>query len=86
MGYEGVEFSDLHGHEPETVAGWLEELGIVACGRHAGLDVIETRLPQLVAEAEALGWRRLVISWVDPAELDSATLARIAAAATAVEA
>ena len=33
---------------------------------------------------EALGWKRLVVSWVDPAELDTATLARIATAATAV--
>jgi sugar phosphate isomerase/epimerase len=86
MGYEGVEFFDLHGHEPETVAGWLGELGLVACGRHAGLDLIETRLPELAAEAEALGWRRLAISWVDPSQLTSSTLARIATAATAVEA
>jgi sugar phosphate isomerase/epimerase len=86
MGYEGVELVDLHGHDPETVAGWLEELGLVACGRHAGLDVIETQLPELVAEAEALGWRRVAISWVDPAQLDSATLARIATAAAAVAA
>ena len=33
-----------------------------------------------------LGWRRLVISWVDPSKLDDATLARIAKAAAAAAA
>ena len=84
LGYEGVELYDLHGHEPETVAGWLAELKLAVCGRHAGLDAIETQLPELAAEAQALGWRRLVINWIDPAQLNTATLARIATAATAV--
>ncbi len=39
FGYEGVELFDLHGHEPARVAAWLAELGLVACGRHARLDV-----------------------------------------------
>ena len=43
FGYEGVELFDLHGHEPEQVAAWLEELGLVACSRHARLETIETR-------------------------------------------
>lgn len=86
FGYEGVELFDLHGHDPATVAAWLAELGLVAVGRHARLEDIETKLPELAAEAEALGWKRLTISWVDPAELNTATLARIATAASAVAA
>jgi sugar phosphate isomerase/epimerase len=85
MGYENVELFDLHGHEPARVAGWLRELGLVAVARHARLETIEEELPQLAAEAELLGWRRVVVSWVAPAELDSATLARLATAAAAVE-
>jgi sugar phosphate isomerase/epimerase len=85
MGYEGVEVFDLHGHEPARVAGWLRELGLVAVGRHARLEMIEEELPQLAAEAELFGWRRVVVSWVAPAELDTATLARLATTATAVE-
>ncbi len=61
-----------------------QELGLVAVARHARLETIETELPELAAEAQLLGWRRLVVSWVDPAELDTSTLARIADAATAV--
>ena len=43
MGYEGVEFFDLHGHGPDEVASWLADTGLVACGRHASLDAIESR-------------------------------------------
>ena len=86
LGFEGVELFDLHGHDPEVVAGWLQELGLVAVGRHASLQTIETQLDELAAEAEVLGWRRLVISWVDPSKLDDATLARIAKAAAAAAA
>ena len=68
LGFEGVELFDLHGHDPEVVAGWLQELGLVAVGRHTLLETIETQLDELAAEAEVLGWRRLVIGWVDPAE------------------
>ena len=84
MGYEGVEIFDLHGHEPAEVAGWLRELGLVAVGRHARLETIESELPGLAAEAELIGWQNLVVSWISPDELDTATLARLATAASAV--
>jgi len=84
LGYEGVELFDLHGHSPETVGAWLDELGLVAVGRHARLEDIETKLPELAEEARVLGWRRLIVSWVSPSELDESTLARLAAAASAV--
>ena len=51
LGFEGVELFDLHGHDPEVVAGWLQELGLVAVGRHAPLETIETQLAELAAEA-----------------------------------
>jgi sugar phosphate isomerase/epimerase len=84
LGYEGVELFDLHGHEPQQVAAWLAELKLVACSRHARLETIEAELAALAEEAQTLGWKRLVVSWVDPAELDTSTLARLAVAATAV--
>ena len=75
MGYEGVELFDLHGHEAAAVRGWLDELGLVAVSRHAGLDAIETRLPELAEESRVLGWRRLALSWLDPATLETPGLA-----------
>jgi sugar phosphate isomerase/epimerase len=75
MGYEGVEIFDLHGHEPAAVRAWLDELGLVAVSRHAGLDVLETRLPDLAQEGRALGWRRVALSWLDPGTLETPGLA-----------
>jgi sugar phosphate isomerase/epimerase len=66
LGYEGVEFFDLHGHDAATVRGWLDELSLPACGRHAALDAVEARLPALAAECETLGTDRLVLSWIEP--------------------
>jgi sugar phosphate isomerase/epimerase len=66
LGYEGVEFFDLYGHDAATVREWLDDVRLVACGRHAGLDAVETRLPTLAAECGALGTDRLVLSWIEP--------------------
>ena len=52
IGYEGVEFFDLHGHGPGEVASWLADTGLVACGRHASLEAVESELPALAAEAQ----------------------------------
>jgi sugar phosphate isomerase/epimerase len=83
LGYEGVEIFDLHGHTPEEIAGWLDELGLVALARHSNLETIESKLPELAAEARTLGWQRLIVSWVDPANLNDETIDRLAVAATA---
>ena len=73
LGYEGVELFDLHGHDPTVVRSWLDELGLVACGRHAGLDAVETELPELAAECAVLGVDRLVLAWIEaPASTDAA--------------
>jgi sugar phosphate isomerase/epimerase len=85
LGFEGVELFDLHGHSPEEVHGWLDELGMVAFGRHALLEAIESSLPELAEEARVLGWKRLSVAWIDPAKLGDpelpARLGRAAAAA-----
>jgi sugar phosphate isomerase/epimerase len=86
IGYDGVEVFDLHGHDVTAVAGWLSELGLAVTSRHARLEAIEDDLAVLAAEARELGCKRLVISWVDPAQLDTAMLARIAVAASAAAA
>jgi len=85
LGFEGVELFDLHGHPADEVRGWLDELGLVAFGRHALLEAIETSLPELAAEARTIGWRRLSVAWIEPANLGDpelpGRLARAAAAA-----
>jgi sugar phosphate isomerase/epimerase len=92
LGYAGVEVFDLHGHEPSQVRAWLDELGLTAVSRHASLELIETRLPELAAEAKLLGTARVILSWLDPttfasdgdADALAGRLARAAAAAAAL--
>jgi sugar phosphate isomerase/epimerase len=84
IGFEGVELFDLHGCSAAEIAAVLDETGLVACARHAPLEAIESGLPELVAEADVLGWRRLVVSWVDPATLGTALIGRLEAAAADV--
>jgi sugar phosphate isomerase/epimerase len=84
IGYDGVELFDLHGHDPALVRGWLDELGLVAAGRHAGLDALEHSLPALAAELGVLRTDRIALSWIDPPENAAearAVVARIAAIA-----
>jgi sugar phosphate isomerase/epimerase len=78
LGYDGVELFDLHGHDPEVVRGWLDEHGLVAAGRHAGLDALEQSLPALAAELEVLGTDRIALSWIDPPESAAAAQAAVA--------
>jgi sugar phosphate isomerase/epimerase len=89
LGYEGVELFDLHGHDPEVVRGWLDEQGLVAAGRHAGLDALEHDLPALAEELRVLGTDRLALSWIDPPDTAAdarAAVARIAAIAPRAQA
>jgi sugar phosphate isomerase/epimerase len=65
LGYEGVELFDLHGHAPETVRAWLDELGLVACGRHASLHALEHDLSELAEQAPVIGTNRVALSWIE---------------------
>jgi sugar phosphate isomerase/epimerase len=65
-GFEGVEVYDLCGHSADTVRELLDENGLVACGRHAGLPLVESELEGLASELRILGTDRLIVSWVEP--------------------
>ena len=78
IGYEGVELYDLHGHDAAQVRRWLDELGLVAVGRHAGLDALETQLPALAEELRTLGCDRIALSWIEPAESSDDARAKVA--------
>ena len=81
IGYDGVELHDLHGHDPAQVREWLDRFGLVAVGRHAGLEAFETGLPALAEELQTLGCDRVALSWIEPPESSDdarAAVARIA--------
>jgi len=71
MGYEGVELYDLHGHPPERVRDWLDELGLAVCGRHIAMDALDGGLPGLASAARTLGHSRVVVGWVEPPRTES---------------
>ena len=84
IGYDGVELFQLHGNDPAAVRRWLDETGLVAAGRHAGLDALESDLPALADELRVLGTDRIALSWIDPPEsiaVARASVERIAAIA-----
>lgn len=66
LGFEGVEIYDLCGHPAEAVRELLDENGLVVCGRHAGLPLVENELESLANELRVLGTDRLVVSWIEP--------------------
>jgi sugar phosphate isomerase/epimerase len=83
LGYEGVEFWQLHGHGPARVRGWLDEFGLVAVGAHASLERLEGELPHLADELRMLGTDRVALSFIEP---EPGAAARIAAVARTVDA
>jgi sugar phosphate isomerase/epimerase len=87
IGYDGVELFDLHGHDAVQVREWLDRFGLVAVGRHAGLDALEADLPALTEELRTLGCDRIALSWIEPPESSDearAAVARIAGIAEQV--
>lgn len=83
QGFDGVELFQLHGHRAAEVRAWLDAAGLVAAGRHAPLEALESELTELAEELEVLGTDRAAISWLDPQSLERPTemVDRVAGAA-----
>jgi sugar phosphate isomerase/epimerase len=83
LGFDGVELFNLHGRDAAEVRTLLDGAGLAVAGMHAGVQALETELPRLVDELEALGSNRLVLSWIEPAD---GAVDRIASVGEAVRA
>jgi sugar phosphate isomerase/epimerase len=84
LGYEGVEFWQLHGHEPTQVRGWLDDVGLVAVGTHASIGRLEAELPLLADELDVLGTDRVALSFIEPEPAAAARIDQVARAAAGV--
>ncbi len=84
LGYEGVEFWQLHGREPARVCAWLDEVGLVAVGSHAGLGRLEGELPLLADELRMLETDRVALSFIEPEPAAVTRIAEVARTAAAV--
>ncbi len=59
IGYKGVEFAGLHGHDPKEIANILQDLGLAVSSSHTGLPTPET-IRRIADTERALGNTRLV--------------------------
>lgn len=59
IGYQGVEFAGLHGHDPAEIASILQDLGLAVSSSHTGLPTPET-IRRIADTERALGNTRLV--------------------------
>ena len=66
LGFDGVELYDLCGLPADAVRELLDRNGLVACGRHVGLPLIEDETERLADEMHVLGTDRLVVNWIAP--------------------
>ena len=69
MGYEGVEFAGAPKNSAEELKGYLDELGIVCCGWHTPLNLVQDdTLAETVAFNKKLENRHVIIPGI-PANL-----------------
>lgn len=65
MGYQGVEFAGLYGHDAAAVRKMLDEAGLVTAGAHTPLgDLLGDGFTQTVEVNQALGNRYVIIPWL----------------------
>jgi sugar phosphate isomerase/epimerase len=62
MGYDGVEFAGFAGHPAQEVRAILDEVGLVACSSHTGVDQVQgDRLADTIAYNRTIGNSSLII-------------------------
>ena len=79
IGYDEVEFAGLHGRPAADLRRLLDDLKLTAPAGHVGLDRLRSELPAVLEEAATLGWRWIVMPWIDAGDRTAAGYARVAA-------
>ncbi len=64
LGYDGVEFAGLHGHDAGVVREWIDAAGLTACAIHTSVAKLEENTQAVVDEAKALGTDRVILAHV----------------------
>lgn len=63
LGYEGVEFAGLYGHEYEEVRKLLDEVGLAAVSAHVPLDDLLADLDGVLKGYQTIGCRYIALPW-----------------------
>ena len=64
MGYAGVEFAGLYGHDPLEVKAFCEEIGLVPLSAHVPFQELMADMDGTIAAYKALGVRYVVIPYL----------------------
>jgi sugar phosphate isomerase/epimerase len=65
IGYKEVEFAGYFGHSPQDVRAILEKDGLTSPSAHVGYDIVETKWPETLDAAHAIGHNFVVCPWID---------------------
>lgn len=66
MGYSGVEFAGLYGHEPLEVKKMCEELGLVTLSAHVPFADLMNKMDETIACYKELGVKYVVVPYLTP--------------------
>jgi len=64
MGYEGVEFAGLHGHQADEVAEMLDRYHLTPVSAHISLDELETKYDEIVPAYQKIGCPYLAVPYL----------------------
>ncbi|HEX6060151.1 MAG TPA: hypothetical protein VFZ11_14170, partial [Gemmatimonadaceae bacterium] len=78
IGYDEVEFAGYYGREPARLRETLDRLGLAAPATHIPVDALRNDLDGVLATAQALGHRWIVVPWLAEGDRTVANYRRLA--------
>ena len=68
IGYDGVEFAGLYGHEAAEVRGMLDEIGLRAISHHVPFDLMRKDIDKVIADNKTLGCDYIAVPFLGDAD------------------
>jgi sugar phosphate isomerase/epimerase len=65
MGYDGVEFAGLYGHEPSEVKEMVEEMGLIPISAHVAIDEMLTDPDKVIAGYAEIGCKYIAVPYLN---------------------
>jgi len=65
MGYEGVEFAGLFGHEPAEVKSLIEKYALVPVSAHVSIEELAETPARRVGDYKLIGCRYIAVPWLN---------------------
>jgi sugar phosphate isomerase/epimerase len=78
-GFEEVEFAGFYGRSAAEMRELIGRNSLASPAGHVSIDDLRASLPQLLVDADVLGWRWLIVPWIDQRERTPAGYHAIAA-------